>query len=169
MGTKPVSFQYRLVIATRPNAPSADAAPDGGQSDAQDTPLFAVGSYNRPPGAGEVVFTNELAALRAGYAALKTIQIGLGQNARLSVYGKICGTAPAGNRLAAANVTPDLTEKLYINADVPSAGLHDMVKYMNSVPSDSETVIIRELAGPEVVVRDGTTNDPAPDSDTGNT
>ena len=159
MAKKAVALQYVSVIHSRPVDPAIDATTGlGAFAIANDTGLIArIGSYNRPAAPGDTIFTSLNSAISAAEAVVRLQQLRLGQNARATVYGKPCGTAPAGNRLSTGDGTivgrtmtvDELAEKVYAEVDYVSAGLHDVLKYVNSVPSTSGAIVIRSEAGPE--------------------
>lgn len=150
MADKPVSLQFIAVVRTRTNDANAigEAGPNFAATD--DTGLVArSGTYNRPANPGEEVFTSERAALQAAISVNSRMQLGLGQNCRITIYGKVCGTAPAN---AARQLLPgELVEKVYSETDTVSAGLHDAVRYANRVPNVN-SIIIRSEAGPEAQI-----------------
>lgn len=161
---KLVRMQYKVIIIKRPNDATDLSGGTPAGADVADTVLFTAGSYNNPPNAGETVFTSEMSATQKGYSVCKTLQSGLGQNARISVYGKPCGTASGAARrqLNGTGATTDETaERLYVLLDTISPGLADAVKYANQVPNTSDLIIRGEFVPDVPVLATGTGAGPA--------
>ena len=150
MATKLVAMQFVATIRKRSNDATALTELGPTFTSADDTGLIIrTGTYNRPPAPGETIFTSERAALNAALSVNAKMQVGLGQNTRVTVYGKPCGTAAAN---AARQLTAgELAEKVYSETDTISAGLHDAVRYANTVPNTAG-LLIRSEAGPEAEI-----------------
>ena len=147
MAAKLVAMQFVLTIRSRPNDATSPAEAGPTFSSDDDTGLITrAGTYNRPPNPGETVFTSERAAISAGISINTKMQVGLGQNVRMTVYGKPCGAAAANANRQLQGKEPN--EVVYAEIDTVSAGLHDAIRYANLVPN-ANAQQIRTEAGPE--------------------
>lgn len=148
MAVKAIAMQFVGVIHTRHNDATLPSEAGPTFSSADDTGVVVrTGSYNRPSLAGETIFTSERAINDAMTSLNNTYQVKLGQNTRYTVYGKPCGTPPVGS--ARVMTVTELAEKVYIEGDTISPGLHDAIKFANRVPSLSASIVVRSEAGPE--------------------
>ena len=164
MAKKAVAVQYVGVIHSRPLDVATDGTTGSGRfAVAADTGILAkLGSYNRPAAPGDTIYTSQTAIYAACLAVIRLEQLKLGVNARGTIFGKTVGTPPTGNRLSVGDGTVagrslsagELAELVYTELDFPSAGLHDAIKYANSVPTASGGIVIRSEAGPETMPTD---------------